>query len=178
MAGINSIYDSIDKVCELLKSLAEGYEVYTVGGSAGGYMATVCGIKLHAKVIYNLSGQYDLWLLKGDISRTLLKRFVEDEIRNQYYDIAKMTLCDIPILYFYPSRVLSDMEQAAYVHGLNQKNIWYFLIRGNVHGNPIKGRNLPYILTQDYRNFICFAGYGGEIGSIAFFVKRLDSWRA
>lgn len=170
VAGINNTYDSIDKVCELLESLGGGYEYYTVGGSSGGYMATICGIKLHAKAIYNLSGQYNLWTTEAGISR-LLKKFTADENRNQYYDIGNMTLCDIPILYFYPSRVLQDEKQATYIHGINQKNIYYFPIISKVHGNPIKGRNLPYILTQDWRNLTHLSGYGRETGAIFLFYK-------
>ncbi len=167
VVGISSEYNCIDKVCERLTFLTENYEVYTAGGSAGGYMATICGIKLHAKAIYNLSGQYNLFL-DGSTSRGLLQRYQTEMDRSRYYDIADMTLCDVPILYFYPGRCERDIKQTAYIHARNDKNIYCFCIRSKTHGTTLKGRNLIYILTRTYTKTIRYAKYGKQMGR-AFF---------
>ncbi|MCM1538621.1 MAG: hypothetical protein NC254_09495, partial [bacterium] len=170
VAGISRECDCIDKVCEQLKLVTTNYEVYTVGGSAGGYMAMICGIKLHAKTIYNLSGQYNLFL-DGCTSRGLLQLYQMEENRSRYYDIANMTICDIPILYFYPGECEKDVKQAAYIHARNNKNIYYFCIKSKVHGRTIKGRNLIYILTRPYTKIIKYAKWGKRMGRLAFFAK-------
>lgn len=41
--GINERCNSIDKLIELLKILADGYDVITIGSSAGGYMSALIG---------------------------------------------------------------------------------------------------------------------------------------
>lgn len=170
VTGINRTYDSVEKVCELLKSLTEGYDVYTVGGSAGGYMATICGIKLHAKAVYNLAGQYNLFL-GGNIQRELLHVYKADKNRNRYYDIADLTFGDVPILYFYSGKCAEDIEQAEYVYEKNQKNIFYFCMKEKAHGKAVKGRNLIYILTMDHKKLIPYSKYGKQIGKTMFFMK-------
>ncbi len=44
--GINRKLDTVYKLIDALKELTDGYRVITVGNSAGGYMATLAGIKL------------------------------------------------------------------------------------------------------------------------------------
>lgn len=170
VAGISSYYNSVDKVCELLESITKGYEVYTAGASAGGYMAVIAGIKLKAKAVYNLSGQYTFFLC-GAQKRELVQFYKNNKERNRYYDIADMTLSDVPILYFYPGGSEEDRKQAAYVHERNEKNIYYFCIKRNQHGNPVFGRNLIYILTMDHKKLIESAKWGKRIGRYRLFAK-------
>ena len=56
--GISEEYNSVDKTVQLLKSLTDGYEIVTVGNSAGGYAAVLFGCLLNAKKVFTISGQF------------------------------------------------------------------------------------------------------------------------
>lgn len=62
--GINKQINSIDKLVNFLKEIinkyCNGYEITVCGTSAGGYMATLCGIKLNADIVMNFCGQFVL----------------------------------------------------------------------------------------------------------------------
>lgn len=148
VAGINQKVDSIDALCSLLKSLTQGYEITTVGSSAGGYIATVIGIKLNAARVYNFSGQYNLFL-NGSDNHLLLQKFADNEEKVKYYDIGELCCCSVPILYFYPSGSSIDIKQSDYIRSKNAKNIIYFPIRSREHGHAVYGRNLPYLLSMN-----------------------------
>ena len=56
--GISEEYNSVDKTVQLLKSLTDGYEIVTVGNSAGGYAAVLFGCLLNAEKVFTRSGQF------------------------------------------------------------------------------------------------------------------------
>lgn len=60
ITGINSNINSIDNLLDFLRKETEGYDVYTIGSSAGGYMAMLAGSLLQVKRIYSFSGQFDI----------------------------------------------------------------------------------------------------------------------
>ncbi|HAU87813.1 MAG TPA: hypothetical protein DCW90_20700 [Lachnospiraceae bacterium] len=55
--GISYLINSVDKMVLLLKQLTEGYDVITVGSSAGGYMAALMAAELSAKACFDFAGQ-------------------------------------------------------------------------------------------------------------------------
>lgn len=60
--GVSAECNSIDKTVERLASLVSDrkFKIVTIGISSGGYMSVICGIKLKAYKIFNISGQYVL----------------------------------------------------------------------------------------------------------------------
>ena len=48
LKGVNAEIDSIEKLYEFLKAETEGYQIVTVGSSAGGYAAVLFGYLLNA----------------------------------------------------------------------------------------------------------------------------------
>lgn len=61
ITGINHKINSIDKLIEFLKEITQGYQIITVGSSAGGYMSALVGAKLNAHLAFSFSGQFSLY---------------------------------------------------------------------------------------------------------------------
>ena len=81
--GINEKINTIDKLIDLLRDLTNGFEVMTVGISAGGYIAALAAAKLNTKKCYDFSGQVSLWK-DIDVSPFLkIKREEEMEIKGK-----------------------------------------------------------------------------------------------
>ena len=53
--------NTIPLLLEWLKKETRGYEVYTVGSSAGGYAAVLFGYSLNAERIISFNGQFILY---------------------------------------------------------------------------------------------------------------------
>lgn len=66
--GINEEYCDIFKLTEFLKKETEGYDVVTIGSSAGAYAAIICGSLLHSKMVYAFNPQIKLDNLKSQYS--------------------------------------------------------------------------------------------------------------
>lgn len=60
LEGINAELDSPEKIFEWLKRETEGYEVVTVGSSAGGYSAVLYGSLLKAQKVIAFNAQFSL----------------------------------------------------------------------------------------------------------------------
>lgn len=127
--GINARDNSIDKTLELLKELTEGYQIITVGSSAGGYMAVLAAMKLKADYCFNFSGQYR----------------VAKDIGNPYYDLAEM-LNDYrgEIFYFLPIGCEIDKEQYDIVKELGC--VKAFLFNESKHAATMLTGNMCYIV--------------------------------
>lgn len=61
--GINNEYNSPDKVADLLKEITKGREIYTFGGSSGGFAAILFGILIGAKFVVVSDPQIDFQLM-------------------------------------------------------------------------------------------------------------------
>ncbi len=143
VTGINRKIDCIDKLIEFLKVECVGHKVITVGNSAGGYLASIIGAKLHAQAVFNFSGQWNLYG-HGRVIKDYyyLNKFADSKIHNKYYDISQLVKdSGVSIFYFYPQKSEQDKDQEAYIH--NIRNIYSFALDSNQHG-----QGLP--LTESY----------------------------
>lgn len=143
--GINSVYNTIDKVLSLLKIMSKGYKIVTVGSSAGGYAASLFGILLGAERVFAFSPQFDLteWLEPRKLLGT--KPFVQQERYINIVDIIKES--DTEIFYFFPAYVDVDVFQAKLVE--NIPNVYMFGIKSKLHGKALYPNCIPHVLSAD-----------------------------
>jgi hypothetical protein len=148
VTGINFQLYNIDILVEYLRKETIGYQVVTVGNSAGGYMATLLGVLLNAFRIITISGQYNLWgFINNKNNKNLfLEKYKECEIQSKYYDL-RMLLKNstVPVLYFFPCNCREDVEQYEIVKEYD--NILPFLINSNQHGAGVNSVHYPFLFT-------------------------------
>ena len=143
--GINTKYDSVDRVLDLLRYLLEEkrYEITTCGSSAGGYMATVAGIRLGAKRIFNMSGQFSIDNMVDNCE--MIRNELHDPVRNKYLSIIPLIDDHINnMYYFWPCKSEQDIIQHSYVEKLSVLSV---AIDSDKHGSPITGGTYRYMLT-------------------------------
>lgn len=108
VTGINEREKSIDHIIEFLKKETVGYVVWTIGSSAGGYMAALIAHELHAKAAICFSAQFDL-RQKGAIDRNPFLQKYEGTSRSKYYDLSQIIRSEnTEIFYFYPKKNEQD----------------------------------------------------------------------
>lgn len=173
--GINGKIDSIEKLIEFLKSETEGYELVTIGNSAGGYLATIIGIKLHATHIINFSGQNTIVRQSN-----LLDEFPElfkgkaDFARKKFYDITELIAnSKTVIFYFYAADCKEDVEQFQLISQCS--NVKPFAFRTREHGVNMYPFNLPKIVTMDRKELLKLHSiYLKKIDPFVFMIQTLD----
>ena len=126
--GISEKYDTVNKTVEMLKQLCSGYDIYTYGNSAGGYMAVLAGIGLKAKAVFNWGGQIDLhgkdiYLEENDF----IKAAIRDPEKTDQLDL-KSCLKDnvIPVYSFYAAKNDLDIVELKELTGAKNVNIIRF----------------------------------------------------
>ena len=107
--GINKRCNSIDKLIELLKILADGYDVITIGSSAGGYMSALIGGVLNSKISFVFSGQFDLFSDFSFETKELLVKHQKDSEYSKWYDISSFYKSNM--VYFCPVNSYCDKAQ-------------------------------------------------------------------
>lgn len=134
VTGINQQVNTIGKVINLLKGVCKGYDIVTVGSSAGGYMATILGMLLGARYILNWGGQWNLLDYNKVVENYyFLNKYKNDVERNSFFDLSDHVQQNtVPIYYFYAARNESDIQQAKYTEDIS--NIYSFSLDSDVHG--------------------------------------------
>lgn len=170
-AGINANLNDVDKLASFLREQTKGAEVYCMGGSAGGYMATLMGALLNAKRVINTSGQ---WRIDSDHFKA--HKLVAEGHKNpetlKYYNILPYLMdSDSKVFYFYPNKAIEDIEQLKLMEEYAPQNVYTFPIRSNKHGVTISGRNIPYLLTGDEKKLIKLSKHAGSYNKYVFMAK-------
>lgn len=143
--GVNEKVDTVDKLVDLLRSLTNGFEVVTVGISAGGYMAALVAAKLNAKRCYDFSGQVSLW--EEADRNPFLKLKGDKDIKSKWYnilDVVKSSSCCF--YYFYAS----GCEEDCYSWNLLREcpNVYGFGFPWKKHAATCFTWNMPYVLIK------------------------------
>ena len=158
VTGINSKINSIGKLFMFLREKTKGYDVVTVGNSAGGYMAALFGALLSAKMALNFSGQYVI--NPNEFDKNNHKKYAHDQFYAQFFDIRPFLKANprVPIMYFFPAKCEQDINQHALVKDLN--NVYDFAFDVDKHGNTMYATDMicsiasePDILQNLYRIF-------------------------
>lgn len=170
VTGINSEINSIAKLFIFLREKTKGYEVITVGNSAGGYMATLFGALLSAKLVLNFSGQYVINPNELEDEYYYLKKYANDKFFSQFFDIRPFLKAnsDVPIMYFFPFKSEEDMEQYALTKDI--KNIFAFAFDNAEHGRSMCGRDMPCVIASepDILQKLCMLFLGKIIDPLQF----------
>ncbi len=146
--GVSNSLNSIDKLVDFLKKETKGYQVVTVGNSAGGYIAAVLGIILSAEYILDFSGQNNIWqYVFKDIEYPELYIAKEIESKCKYFNIVPMIKeSNIPIFYFFAASCEQDIMQYSLIREFN--NVHTFAFRTKQHGVSVYPFNLPVIINM------------------------------
>lgn len=145
--GINHEINSIDAIVAWLKKETDGYEIVCVGSSAGGYMATLVGIRLKAKLVFAFSPQFCLYNKGFYDVNPFLQKYRCDSDKEKYYDITDMVNeSDVPIVYIYPNRSISDRHQAERI--LPSEKVMKYGLNSSHHGIVVYKCSLPALLNM------------------------------
>lgn len=147
--GINAEVNSIEKLIEFLKDATDGLRVVLIGSSGGGYIASLLGCVLHAKVVYCFSGFFNLNVLDEETWPLIKTEPYVSAYKNKWYDLSELIReSGVDILYFYPGKLRGDIEQASYVQDI--KNVHKYCFRSSVHGVPFSDQSaLDMLLNSD-----------------------------
>lgn len=155
--GINKDLKTIEDLFEFLKKETEGYEVITIGSSAGGYAAVLFGSLLNASRVLAFASQFNLnhILTNKDDRRKnpFIVKFFEISSNNKYLNIIDIIKrSNIHIFYFLPFYSREDKEQYNLLTSL--ENIYCFKIDCNVHGMPISRYSLQKTINFNLKKLI------------------------
>lgn len=152
--GINSTINNIDKVIDFLRKETKGYDIVTIGSSAGGYMAIVAGVLLQAKCVYSFCGILSLRLLYGQntfdrFKEGNQKKIIDSKEKNQYYDFITTHMQESNVLIFhFNSQMKMDIDQAHLTKG--HFNIFSFDMKNKNHRYPVYIFNFKDIINYGY----------------------------
>ncbi len=168
VSGINKRENSIDKLLVKLKQLTQGYQVITVGSSAGGYMAMLVGAVLKATDCFSFSGQVSLYLQNRIESCPFLKQSVEDSQKNKYFDITDLIKeSNLHVWYFYPYYNEADKEEFGYIKA--GKSVKGFAFALSNHAETMYAENMKHIISKNEKKLEkLYRHYEGKV------IKRED----
>lgn len=184
VTGCSKKLNTIDKMYLYLKNITTGYDIITVGNSAGGYAAVLFGILLKAKCIYSFSGQFSIF---DKINNENI--LVQDNKQRQYYNLRNLieeNKGNIPVFWFYAVKSDYDIEQRKIIDELP---IYKIAFDESIHGKScfptdcipfiLKTKdnlNLQYVLKSKVYNNISFSyklfGITGIIRAIAHVIRK------
>ena len=151
--GISRDICNVKKLIEWCREITEGYEVYVLGSSAGGYIATIIGSMIGAKAIFNFSGQTNLWKHRA-LTEYWVNKSAENPVYNKYFNVTDFLNPDVPVFYFCPIWSDEDMIQGQFFQ--NFPNVYTFRIESKEHGATLLRENFKYILTKDVSEMVYF----------------------
>ena len=114
LEGINAKLDSPEKIFEWLKGETEGYEVVTVGSSAGGYSAVLYGSLLKAQKVIAFNAQFSLKAIadeSGEKCNPLVYKYKNND-RSKYFELKDKLSDSVNYFYFLSVGCEKDMLQA------------------------------------------------------------------
>ena len=147
--GINKELNSIEKVYEMLKVETKGYEVVTVGSSAGGYAAILFGQLLKARSIFSFNGQtqlYDLLETSNESKNPIVFRKKNDSSVNSYFSLKKYISSPENIFYFYSNK--SDWDLIQYEH-IKHLDMHFLGFKTSHHGIPFVKVSIPKVINLE-----------------------------
>jgi hypothetical protein len=152
IGGINSKLDSPSKLVDFLKKETEGFKVYTIGSSAGGFAAILFGSLLQVNRVYAFNSQLNLNVTMQSsnllVDPILFDKNNDNEV-NPYFDLSNFITEGIDYYYFQSCQSKMDVEQFQSTSTQAKNNIKIIRFKTSNHGFPFLRINLPYILAFD-----------------------------
>jgi hypothetical protein len=185
LTGINDKISTPERLLDFLKKETLGYNVITLGSSAGGYAAVLYGSQLDAKRIYSFNGQMEINSLL-EISNKFIDpvvfEFSDNKIFNVFYDLIKFIKKPKNIYYFYSNKSQWDTQQ---YHHIKENNLNVISFNTSHHGIPFLKGNLKkifnmndsqlYNLTKRRHNLLFFSiGLDGFFKTFQFAYNQIS----
>lgn len=146
--GINADISTMNRLILFLNKITEGYEVITVGNSAGGYAAAIVGAKLKAKMVFSFSGQFSIYNYFNVVEEYYyLNQNKKDKEISKYYDICDCIKNTVPIIYFYPEYSEQDKIQSVFVKDM--QNVMAFSIDDCAHDRTLSNKDIAKLLIMN-----------------------------
>ncbi len=169
--GINSRLNSIDAVMSFLRKETSGYNVVTVGSSAGGYMAALTASLLNAQYAICFSPQFDI---TSEIENNPILQKYQKFNASKYYSIADyIRKSPTNIFYLFPHRNFSDLQQSRYVKDITQVHSLPF--SSARHGVILPGKCVLRLINMDMPELMhIFSVYNGKtISPLRFTLQQI-----
>lgn len=151
LMGINAKINSPEKLTEFLQKEVEGYNIVTVGSSAGGYAAILYGSLLNAKYVLAFNPQFEIKSLLNVTSEEINPIvFRKQTLRSGFYDIIPYINSNTDIFYFYSNASKWDIEQNCYIESY-KNNIYKLSFNTSHHGIPFLKVALSNVLNMEIK---------------------------
>lgn len=152
IGGINNALDTPLKMMDFLKTETNGYKVYTLGSSAGGYAAILFGSMLKASRVYAFNAQLNLQVTmktSGPLTDPILFERVENKEYNFYFNLSNFIASgdSTDYYYFQSCRSQMDLDQYTAITENAKKKLKIIRFKTSNHGFPFLRINLPNIMT-------------------------------
>lgn len=160
LKGINKDVNDINKLILLCKKLTEDYQIFTCGNSAGGYIATIIGMKLGAEAIYNFSGQ---WSILADFKNGIPEEYYylwkeqNNDNYNKWFEIKNLQDNSCPIFWFYSNYVKTDIIQKDYLVDSPSSKVYSFAVDSKYHGYTILPECYKAVFSLNINRLIYFS---------------------
>ena len=173
--GINSKLNSIDSVIAFLQKETTGYNVITVGSSAGGYMAALTASLLNAQYAFCFSPQFDI---TTEVKRNPVLRKYQELSASKYYSITDyIKQSHTRIYYFFPYKNSYDFQQSLYVKDIGQVHSLSFASAR--HGVILPGKCVLRLINMDMPELDhIFSVYNGQtVSPLHFTIAQIGIFK-
>lgn len=149
VTGINEQYNTVNHVIKYFESILGGYEITIAGSSAGGYMASILGVELKARLVINIGGQWNLYTSNSVVDRYYFLNKYRDVIEcSRWYDLRNAMENNVtPIFYLYSANNIDDKKAYDYIKGT--AGIHEVAINSVDHAKPVSTEALCRLLMAD-----------------------------
>ena len=161
LTGVNGNIDRPEKLLSFLQAETKGYQVVTLGSSAGGFAAVLYGSLLKAQLILSFNGQFEIQsLLKTSTESVdpILFRFNKNKQSLDFFDV-KYYIENAEnaenIFYFQSVRSNIDCRQKEHVADIKLNTIGF---KTSHHGIPFLKCNLPAVLEKSNQELMSLSG--------------------
>lgn len=147
--GINSQIDTQAKLLDFLRKETEGYDVITIGSSAGGYASALYGTLLHAKIVLAFSPQITLEGIVFDDKENKNPILRESKLNSNMMNIWDTIKGNNHIFMFYSIHSITDRLDIELADKAEVNVVKFY---GDVHGVPFKSFALPTVINMDIKS--------------------------
>ena len=165
--GISKTIDSISSIINFLREKTNGFDVVAVGYSAGGYMATICGLELdNVKRVYSFGGVFNLYSWKGSHLETsfLLNNVLvsnqNNKTKEKYYNIIPSLLNNktkANFYHFFANKSESDLLVLNELKMYNLPSNFHFVeLNSTKHGGQLSFYDYVGLLSKSINYSLVF----------------------
>lgn len=140
--GVSKKYPDVDSLCNRLKEIAGDTKIYTVGNSAGAYMAILAGYLLNATYAFAFNPQIDLSKVDANDHPAIIALANSGAPYCKLQEIHANTR----VLFFYAAKNEADVMHKNLVE--MQDNYAFYPFMETLHGKTMLAVNYPKVLRE------------------------------